>query len=185
MCYFLVEGARHTRSHCGYVIRLLAMGLISQLPYQWALGLNHLNMMFTLSLCFFLVVVVDSDWPQWAKVISGLSIAGLSIMCDWSVLAVFFTALFACLKGPQGTKIAYAGSWLLFFGFELATYGLSPIGVLQGFAATLGVAASGFVIIYLYNGKQRKGNPGRWFYYWFYPLHLIVLALLRWHFFYR
>lgn len=43
------------------------------------------------------------------------------------------------------------------------------------------VLVSGFVILYLYNGKRavRGRTFYKWFFYAFYPTHLLILGLLR------
>lgn len=44
-----------------------------------------------------------------------------------------------------------------------------------------GIAASGFVILYLYNGQRatRGKKFSHWFFYLFYPVHLLVLGVIR------
>lgn len=45
----------------------------------------------------------------------------------------------------------------------------------------LGVVLAGFVILCLYNGRRaEKGRRfAQWFFYLFYPVHLLVLGLIR------
>ena len=50
MCYFLVEGYHYTHSKKKYGQRLLLFALISQVPFQLAVGYFALNMLFTLFL---------------------------------------------------------------------------------------------------------------------------------------
>ena len=52
MCYFLVEGYHYTHSKKKYGQRLLVFALISQIPFQEAVGAAAFNMLFTL---FFLL----------------------------------------------------------------------------------------------------------------------------------
>ncbi len=43
------------------------------------------------------------------------------------------------------------------------------------------ILVSGFFILYLYNGQRAAQHRGfyKWFFYAFYPGHLLVLGLLR------
>ena len=53
--------------------------------------------------------------------------------------------------------------------------------VLLGLLSGTGIAASAIVILFCYNGKRaRRGRTfSKWFFYIFYPGHLLVLYLLK------
>ena len=57
MCYFLVEGFYYTHSRRKYGERLLIFAGISQVPYMMAFGFSQLNMIFTLFICFMILVI--------------------------------------------------------------------------------------------------------------------------------
>ena len=59
MCYFLVEGFYYTHSRRKYGERLLIFAGISQVPYMMAFGNSQLNMIFTLFICFMILVVQE------------------------------------------------------------------------------------------------------------------------------
>lgn len=62
---------------------------------------------------------------------------------------------------------------------------MRTLGAVGALPDTLGCAmpilVSGFFILYLYNGKRAAQHRGfyKWFFYAFYPGHLLVLGLLR------
>ena len=65
MCYFLVEGYGYTHSKRRYAGRLLGFAVLAQLPYQLAFpengmaGFVQFNMLFTLLLCFLILLVQE------------------------------------------------------------------------------------------------------------------------------
>lgn len=62
---------------------------------------------------------------------------------------------------------------------------MRTLGAVGALPDTLGCAmpilVSGFFILYLYNGQRAAQHRGfyKWFFYAFYPGHLLVLGLLR------
>lgn len=53
--------------------------------------------------------------------------------------------------------------------------------ILYALLSMIGIGLAGFCILYLYNGKQAvKGkNFSKWFFYTFYPAHLLILGIIR------
>ncbi len=53
--------------------------------------------------------------------------------------------------------------------------------VIQSLGATAGILLSALCIIYLYNGKRSEKHRtiSKWFFYIFYPAHLLILGILR------
>ena len=110
MCYFLVEGYGYTHSKRRYAGRLLGFAVLAQLPYQLAFpengmaGFVQFNMLFTLLLCFLILLVQEkvSD-----PILRGAAIVLLicaSLFCDWALLAPVFTLLFSWAGASRPRK---------------------------------------------------------------------------------
>lgn len=191
MCYFLVEGYGYTRSKEKYACRLLVFAVISQVPYSMAFAeegfmkFSGFNMIVTLFLCYLMILTLDEiKSPSLQRgIITGIMI--LSVFCDWAVLAPVFTLLFVRAQDVwEEKKNAYIKAAIL-FGIVtfLGGLGRMPAGMnlLQAFAGMSGIALSGVVILGFYNGRQmRRGRIfSKWFFYVFYPLHLLVIGIIR------
>ena len=85
MCFFLAEGFRYTSSKRRYGERLLFGAVLSQLPFFLVFRLMTFNMMFTLLLCFLLLVVRTDDRFAGKRLVLGILIVFASGLCDWPV----------------------------------------------------------------------------------------------------
>ena len=191
MCFFLVEGYQYTHSKKAYAIRLLLFALISEVPYCLAftqdgiIEFEGLDMMFTLLICFGILVVFERTSNNGLRFTYALCSIILSLFCSWAILAPIFTLLFIWSKGSdKKIKLSFIIAMLLFAAFNLAG-GIGRFSVttniLYALGSMVGTGLSGIVIVYLYNGKRmEKGRVfSKWFFYWFYPVHLLILGLIR------
>lgn len=185
MCYFLVEGFEYTRDRRKYALRLLAGAFISQLPYQLALGFSQINMMGTLFLCFLLLWILDSEQGKLIKWLAALFIVLISGFFDWAIFAPLFTWMFYLWRKEPGKLFwVYFGNAVLFMIFNfwslLPTMLSMALVKIYAMSSALGILVSGLVIQCFYNGNLGRSNAfTKWFFYGFYPLHLIVLVWLR------
>lgn len=191
MCYFLVEGYHYTHSKKRYSARLAIFAVVSELPFCLAftkgavLDFVGMNMIFTLLLCFTILLVLEFVQRYEVKVVLVVVLAALSLHSDWAVLAPIFTLLFAWAANDK-QKTAYA--FLLAMGvFALNSMAVGvdvyplPMALCWTIGQVAGMALAAVVIVFCYNGKRmKKGKTfSKWFFYIFYPGHLLILGLLR------
>lgn len=191
MCYFLVEGYRLTHSRKLYGRRLFVFAVLSELPF--CLAFSHgaevyfvaMNMIFTLFLCFLLLEVLEKEPKGFTR---GLLVALLilaSTVSDWAILAPVYTMLFyKAGQDREKQKRAFFWAAALFGAFGLAGSpewysGLQRL--LYALGCMSGVAAAGVCIVCFYNGRraQRGQRFSKWFFYLFYPVHLLLLGIIR------
>ena len=164
----------------------MCFALISQIPFQEAVGAAAFNMLFTL---FFLL----SD-PLCQGVYQKAGGTDCAIICltactlfgDWALLAAVFTLLFDWSRGDKKkTAWAYGIAFVVFGGINFLSYYMAGDAMGQALLRTLaaggGIIVSGVIMLCFYNGKKspRSGKFGKWFFYVYYPAHLAVLVLLR------
>lgn len=111
MRFFLVEGYGCTRSKRRYAGRLLGFAVLAQLPYQLAFpsngiaGFVQFNMLFTLLLCFLVLLVQEKIRDRVLRGVCIVLLLCASLFCDWALLAPLFTLLFAWAGGiARGRK---------------------------------------------------------------------------------
>ena len=184
MCYFLVEGYGYTRSKRNYAARLLVFALLSQLPYQLAFpdygmaGFVQLNMLFTLLLCFLVLLVQEKIRDRVLRGVCIVLLICASLFCDWALLAPVFTLLFAWAGGNRTRQKAAFGAAALLYG---GMAGLGSGSLADALGCAVPILVSGFILLHLYNGRRavRGRTFYKWFFYAFYPAHLLILGLLR------
>lgn len=191
MCFFLVEGYEHTRSKKRYALRLGLFALLSELPYCLAFsaggGLRFIgmNMIFTLLLCFLIILVLDRLNEPVLKFLCVLALTLVSIKSDWGVFAPLFTVLFIWSKGDERRlRLSYLISMLTFGLYKYLRFMgalTSTLNILNALGGMAAIALSGLCVIRLYNGRRaaRFQSFSKWFFYLFYPLHLLILGLIR------
>ena len=169
--YMVAEGCRYTRDRKKYLLRLLGMGALCQVVYYVAMGSLYQCILITFSLSVVLIGLLDrAEQEKTAKANAGLYAA---------VLAVFFVCVvLPDLLPNTDFQVDYGLPGVL---LPVLIYGAGTRGLLIGLAL-LGLDMGGdqwlgFLTVPLllaYNGQRGKAGIGKLF-YWYYPIHLVVI----------
>ena len=124
MCWFLVEGYGYTHSKKQYALRLLGFALLAEIPFCLAFsqgpGINFfaLNMLFTLLICFGILVIHEKMAPGFARRCIDVVLVLLTgvLNCDWMLLAPCYTLLFLWAKGDRRRAFVAFGWAMVLFG---------------------------------------------------------------------
>lgn len=190
MTFLLTEGYRHTRNRKKYLMRLLMFAGISQpiyflfvhgrMPESAAEFLMHWNVMFTLALGLTVMMLFDSEKVQTAPslILLGVLIS-LAHFGDWSYLVPAWTIIFFCYYERDKRKMAFL--------FALASVTLQTLVYLREFDSFALFSFQygtlfALIPISMYNGQRgnvRHGKLHRWFYYIYYPAHMILLLTVK------
>ena len=191
MIYFLVEGYGYTRNVKKYAVRLFIFGVVSELPFCMAFsetGKLHFvafDMMFSLFFCLLLCIVIDTPIDQNKRT---AFIGLIFIACafsDWSCMAPAFTLLFMRARGNRELQKKFFGYCMLAFAAMQWAVNMGSYSFGTSILLTLGnVAGMGLaypLIFHCYSGKRSKHfrTFHKWFFYLFYPMHLLIIGLLR------
>lgn len=193
-CFLLVEGFYHTHNCTKYIMRLAVFGLLSELPFNLAFsggGTSYIyqNVMWTLLIGLLCVAALDK----------------LREIDDINIIVKYFLMICIVYTGfmlGENLRTDYGGKGVLQI---LVFYLLHNIGIwgylLQAVclyyinAVMLGgnliylfghilhiqtLALCALPIIWFYNGKKGITNKYyKWGAYVFYPVHLLVLHIIR------
>lgn len=155
--YYISEGYIHTSDLRKYILRLFTLGLISQIPYS--LIFTDWNILFTLTLALILIWAYDKK-----KYVIGIGILVLSCMIpvDYGIYGVVLPLCIYAIKSKPKlllTVLVMSVAYAIKFSFW------------PQICAVLGVMLIQMPI-------KIKVSVNKYFYYAFYPVHLVVLIVI-------
>ncbi|MDR0268229.1 TraX family protein [Paenibacillus sp.] len=170
--YALVQGDRYTRSKPQYLTRLFALALLSQIPYQLALNPGGLNVIATLFMAAAVMQILDRKFSPWGK--GGIVLAACVFMQFFSFdYGAYGLLLVLSFRFFASERLLFAQ--LLLNLFYLLIYGPGGLFQLLSIVPTLLIVYGPTVWKKLEHIRVRK-----WVWRSFYPLHLSVLAVMKW-----
>ncbi len=194
--FMVAEGYTKTANLRKYVKRLLVFALISEIPFNLAISGRlfnplHQNVLWTFLIAIWMMHLNDRARSKGGKVRFVLtcvgtfclgSLLGIIGMVDYFHVGVMTVLVFYFFRGRNWAERLLQLVALWYLNWEVLG-GLVYEFKLAGHIFTfhqLGFALLALIPIWLYRGKQGPYSPGiRRLYYWFYPAHLLILALLR------
>lgn len=186
-CFLLVEGYFHTHSVGRYLRRLLIAAVASDIPFDLAFSMYwpdwySQNVMLTLAIGLAAVYLIDHSMDYAGRVTQDETLRRVLR----GALVVVFTyigyrlGVFLCTDYDGGGVLLI----LVFYFFRKRPAALCA-GVLAVLYGAFGaVELPGMIAmapILLYNGQRGPtpgGKAGQYFFYAYYPLHLLLLVLL-------
>lgn len=187
MCFFLVEGYEHTRSKMKYGFRLMLFAVVSQIPYELVFHNGLLNMIYTLLCCFLILAVMERVYYPFLKMIVVMLLMFATLVGDWPLITPILTVLLYNSRGNRRkAALGFGVVFLLFVILNVQNYMDGPgdwtaYAVLHAALAGSGIIAAAMAVLVLYNGQRaaRGQNFSKWFFYFFYPAHLMALYLIK------
>ena len=166
-CFLLVEGFVHTHNVKGYLGRLVLFGLISEVPFDLAFfrtpfALDHQNVYWTLALGVLAMAGLKhyekpDGSASWKGLLcaAGCTLAALLACTDYDGIGVLIICALYLTRGDRKRQCIVGA---VLFAWELT----APLA---------------FVLVWFYNGQRGRCTPAmQKVFYWFYPVHLSVLA---------
>ena len=194
--FMIVEGYFHTSNLKNYVKRLLIFALISEIPFNLAMGSSvfypiHQNVLWSFLISIGLIhwnekaKATGKKWKQVAvgcvTIILGY-ILGLLTMVDFYHAGILMVLVFYFFRQKkwwsyigQTVCLWYINTELLGgYGYEIQLFGETHFLQRQAFAMLA------LIPIWLYRGKQGYHSKlFQYICYGFYPIHLLVLGMIK------
>ena len=186
MFFFICEGYHYTKNVKNYISRLFIFALISHFAYCFAFGINFIpfstgdifnqtSIMWTLAWAVVALHILHGknnlkEWQKWLLIIL---INLITFSSDFSSIAVMAILFMYDRRGNLKNQMISMMAWLTLYAlisylFVSKTYGLIAM-----------TAILVYPLLKNYNGKRGKAKWLKWFFYLYYPLHLIIIGALR------
>lgn len=189
MFFFICDGYKYTSNKKKYALRLLLFACITQ-PFHWLVfqqtqGWWTSNVIFTLFFGLLSIIVWESRYKLWKRILLIILCIAANVLLysDWLIFGVLFILFLHIYKDkPKARFIAY--SLLICIHTSINLFSLGSVPAFKLFLYMF-IMLAVFMVAYLcmtifYNGKKGKHpNFAKWFFYIFYPLHYLIIFIVK------
>ena len=194
--FLLVEGYFHTRNLKKYVVRLMLFAVISEIPFNLAMGSRwffpiHQNVLWS-----FLISLGLIHWNErakatqktWRRILVGIItvllgyILGLLTMVDYYHTGILTVLVFYFFRQRKWWSYIGQALCLWYINMEMLSGFSYEIHLFEEtyFFVRQSLALLALIPIWLYHGKQGyHSKPFQYACYAFYPLHLLILGIIK------
>lgn len=181
MCFFIAEGYYHTHDLKKYLGRLLLGALLSHVPHALACGFpvgefwRYTSVMWSLFLGLAALTVYERKEISllWRVIFVGVCCV-LAYPGNWNFVAVIWIWGFGVFREEPLKK------WGVFLAGVAIHVALFFVVQTNGTLWTRFAVLAAIPLLLLYNGQRgRKDKWFQWGYYFIYPVHFIVLYIIK------
>lgn len=185
MWFFVCEGFHHTGNLRRYLLRMLVFAVISHFAYCFAFGISPIplsagvfNQTSVIWPLFWAIVSLwlmysENSFKPWQKYGLLILINLITFPADWSCIAVMAIVSMYSHRGNLKKQMFAMMLWVFVYGVVSYFFVNKIYAVIQ-----LGVILV-YPFLKQYNGQKGTANWMKWFFYLYYPAHLILVGMIR------
>lgn len=167
-CFLLVQGAIYTHNRTKYLRNMVVFALVSEIPFDLAFHntiwyTDSQNVFFTLALGLISIYIFDwwkgKEWISFG-IVAVIAVIAYFLRTDYGAAGVILIVFFWLFRFEEKLRTIFCSVWMIF-------------GI--GLSEAAGIFA--FLPIHFYSGE--RGKSLKYVFYFFYPLHLLVLFGVR------
>ena len=176
--FLMAEGCRHTHDRKAYLIRLGIFGGVTELPFLLGILSGSGSVIATFFLAAAGIFAFERIRASHSLLLALIPLSVFALLAQiaptdygfWGVItvaAVYFA-------GPERKHQLAALAVSMCAVYLLPTWGSAGFPTAVQWIAAAMACLSVLCLALFYNGERGRGS--KWFFYWFYPAHLIVLG---------
>lgn len=184
MWFFIAEGYHYTHNIKKYLLRLGIFAVISHFAYCFAFGINFIpfktgvfsptSVMYPLFIAVLVLWLQDMDVRY--KILRNILVFVLiwsAFPADWSCTAVLAIEDIYRNRGDLKKQTFRMMIWVLMYAVVSFFFISKIYGIVTLFVILV------YPVMKQYNGQRGKAGWLKWFFYIYYPAHLIVIGIVR------
>ena len=182
--FFVAEGWHYTRNRKKYAFRLFLFAIAGHFAYNFAFGIpfipfqtsvfNQTSVLWALFLGTAALYVNENEsFRQWQKTLLVIGITLLAFPADWSSIAVLAILQISENRGNFKKQMMGMMACVSLYALVYVIFIHPLYGLIQLFTALT------IPLLRCYNGKRGTWKGMKWFFYLYYPLHLILCGAVR------
>lgn len=188
--FMIAEGCKYTKNRIKYFLTVFGLGAVCQAVYWFFAGSTYFSILITFSLSiltiyalqFFRESVFDPAAPVWKKLLSaGLAVGVVAAVWQlnrvatidygfWGCMLPAFTGAFRRRHGTMPDKLDALDQPMV----HIVMLGLGSLLLALDKGGVQYYALLALPLLMIYSGRRGKGNL-KYFFYIFYPAHLVLL----------
>lgn len=186
MFFFICEGFHYTKNLKKYLTRLFVFSIISHFAYCFAFGINYIpfssgnifnqtSIMWTLfwSVVALYIVYGNTKLKEWQKWLLIILLNIITFSSDWSSIGLMIILSMYEHKGNLNKQMTNMMFWTLIYSLVSFIFVNKVYGIIQLFVIIV------YPLLKMYNGTTGNNKFMKWFFYIYYPLHLVIIGILR------
>lgn len=196
-CYLLVQGFLYTKSRTRYMLRMAVFAFFSELPFDLVcfggFSWQGQSVFVTLLLGLMMLAVMEKilsvpDFPRWAAyLLTAAAVVVTALIsfltaCDYSFSAPFLIAGLYVYVSRRRKETAGDGTVMLYAAYFVFLAAMFVGWILKGYTPEVSLNGSlteafclPAVWLIQHSTPTRKKRSGKYFFYLYYPLHLLIL----------
>ena len=186
MWFFIAEGYHYTRNVGKYMARLGIFALVSHFAYCFAFGLdpvplrsglfNQTSVMYPLFIAVAVLWLQDMGSDKINQVLKHILITVLiwsAFPADWSCIAVLAILGIHANRGNLKKQTMIMMFWVTVYAAVSFFFVNRVHGTVELFVILV------YPLMKRYNGQRGRARWLKWFFYIYYPAHLIIIGIIR------
>ena len=184
MWFFIAEGCFYTRNKGRYTARLFFFAVLSHFAFDFAFGIpffdpaagifGRTSVLWSLAIASAVIFLTQSKkMPMIWKYVLLAAACIVSLPSDWSAIAVVCPFFLYQHRGDFKKQARDIGIWTFIYALFYFIFLDKPYAFLQL------LTCLSIPLLSRYNGRRGNGKGMKWFFYIYYPAHLVVIGILR------
>ena len=184
MWYFIAEGCYYTKDIKKYFFRIMSFAVISHFAFCFGLGIpfdittgsifNETSVLFPLAMSVALITIFRNEKiKNILKILAIIVFCLLTFVADWSSIALMMPFFLYNHRNNRKQQILDYVIWISVYAAIYIIFIDVFYGLLQ-FATLFSLP-----LLMRYDGTRGKHIGSKWFFYYYYPIHLAIIGIFR------